>query len=156
MKQTKKMTRAALVAALYIAVMYVTQGFAFGAYQIRIATALYALSFLAPYLAVPLAIANALSNLLGGLGMLDIIGGLAVGLVTGGAILVIRHIRLPAVFVVAPIVLGPGLIVPLWLSGLLGLPYWALVVNISIGQVTPAVIGYILIRALQNRKVDLS
>ncbi|MFQ9506003.1 MAG: hypothetical protein ACLRZ2_04885 [Veillonella sp.] len=31
--------------------------------------------------------------------------------------------------------------VPLWLSPLLGLPYWPLVLNLIVGQTIPAVLG---------------
>jgi uncharacterized membrane protein len=133
--------------------MYLTQGFAFGQYQIRIATALYALSYLFPFLVVPLAIANSLSNILmGGLGMFDIVGGFGVGLATGGAIYLLQRFKAPMLFVIPVIILGPGLIVPLWLSFLIGVPYLALVVSLSIGQITPAVVGYLLIKALSVHK----
>ena len=151
---TKKLTFSAIVAAAYIAVMFVTQGFAFGPYQVRIATALYALSYLFPFLAVPLALANSLSNVIGGLGILDIVGGLIVGLVVGGAVVAVRKLRLPPWCVFFPVVFGPGLIVPLWLTQITGVPYWALVTSISIGQITPAVVGCILIYTLSKRKVE--
>jgi len=151
---TKKLTFSAMMAAAYIAVMFLTQGFAFGQYQVRIATALYALSYVFPFLAVPLALANSMSNVIGGLGILDIVGGLIVGLVVGGAVVAIRKLRLPPWCVCFPIVLGPGLVVPLWLTRITGAPYWTLVASISIGQLTPAVVGCILIYALSKRKVD--
>ncbi len=44
MDRVQKMTFSAMVIALYVTVLYFTQSFSFGAYQIRIATALYALS----------------------------------------------------------------------------------------------------------------
>lgn len=50
---TKRMTVAAMVMALYIVILYVTQGISFGPYQIRIATSLYALAFVYPFLVVP-------------------------------------------------------------------------------------------------------
>ena len=139
----------------YIAVMYITQGFAFGPYQMRVATALYATSYLFPYLIVPLALANSLSNtLMGGLGIFDIVGGFGVGLVTAGLVALPKKRNLPMWLVIPPIILAPGLIVPLWLAPITGLPYWALVINISIGQTPPAILGYILIQALSKRKVE--
>jgi len=133
--------------------MFLTQGFAFGPYQIRIATALYALSYPFPFLVVPLALANSMSNVLGGLGVLDIVGGLIVGLITGGAVALVAKLRLPSLLTILPVVLGPALIVPIWLSVITGLPYLALVVNIALGQIIPAVVGYFLIRAISKRKV---
>jgi len=151
--KTRKLTFSALIAASYFAVMFATQGFAFGPYQIRLATAIYAMAYPFPFLVLPLALANSFSNMLGGFGMLDIVGGLGVGIVTAGLVALVKWCKLPMFLVILPIIFGPGLIVPLWLSPLTGLPYWALVVNICIGQTIPAILGYILIRALAIRKV---
>ena len=41
MSRVQKMTFSAMVMAMYIVILYFTQSFSFGAYQIRIATALY-------------------------------------------------------------------------------------------------------------------
>ena len=143
-----------MVAAAYIAVMYVTQGFAFLQFQMRVATALYALAYLFPFLVVPLALANSLANLLmGGLGFFDIVGGFLVGIVTAGGTALLRRGGLPMWLVVVPIALGPALIVPLWLSSLIGVPYWTLVLSITPPQAACGVIGYILIQALSRRKV---
>ena len=153
--KTKKLAFSAMVAAAYIAVMYVTQGFAFGPYQMRVATALYALAYLFPFLVVPLALANSLSNLLmGGLGFFDIVGGFLVGIVTAGIAALIRKWELPMWPVILPIALGPGLIVPLWLSGLTGIPYWTLVGLITPPQAACGVVGYLFINALSRRKVE--
>lgn len=50
----QKLVFSALCIALYIVVMICTQTFAFGQYQIRIATALYSLSAIFPFLILPL------------------------------------------------------------------------------------------------------
>ena len=150
--KTQKLTFSAIVAAAYMAIMIITQGFAFGAYQIRIATALYALAYPFPFLFLPLALANSMSNVLGGLGILDIVGGFAVGVVTAGIVAMFAKLKWPAYLVIIPIILGPGLVVPLWLSGITGLPYFALVINISIGQTLPAIVGYIMINELHKRR----
>ena len=143
-----------MVAALFIAVMYLGQGFAFGVYQVRIATAIYALAYLFPFLTLPLALANATSNaLFGSLGFLDIIGGFFAGIITVGAVTLMGKYQFPKPFVILPIILGPGLLVPLWLSILTPLTYWVLVLRICIGQTAPAIVGCILIQALSKRKV---
>jgi uncharacterized membrane protein len=46
MSKVQKITFSAMIIALYVSVLYFTQSFSFGAYQIRIATSLYALSYL--------------------------------------------------------------------------------------------------------------
>ena len=80
MNRTHKLALSGMVMAVYIVVMYLTQSFAFLQYQVRIATAIYALAYLFPFLVLPLGISNLLSNLLmGGLGVLDIVGGGGVG-----------------------------------------------------------------------------
>ena len=78
----QKLVFSALCIALYIVVMICTQSFAFGQYQIRIATALYGLSAIFPFLILPFGLANVVSNtVMGGLGLPDIIGGFIVGIV---------------------------------------------------------------------------
>ena len=85
--KTQKLTISAVCIALYLVVMLCTQSFAFGQYQVRIATALYGLSYIFPFLVVPFGIANVISNLfMGGLGPVDAIGGFIMGVLTSGVI----------------------------------------------------------------------
>ena len=66
--KTQKLTISALCMALYLVVMMCTQSFAFGQYQVRIATALYGLSAIFPFLIIPFGLVNVLANtLMGGL-----------------------------------------------------------------------------------------
>ena len=91
MSKVQKLTLSAMVIALYVTVLYFTQSFSFGAYQIRIATALYALSYLFPFLVLPFGLANFIANMLfGGLGILDMCGGFLVGVVTAGTVFLSR------------------------------------------------------------------
>ena len=113
---TKRMTISSMVIALYVAVLYVTQGISFGAYQIRIATALYALAFLYPFLVVPLGIANLIANFLfGGLGPLDMAGGCFVGMTAAWAIVQIRTQGWNVWLTALPIWLVPSFFVSMWL-----------------------------------------
>lgn len=147
----KKLVISSLVIAIYAVIMYFTQSFAFGQYQIRIATSLYALSSIFPFLILPLGIANLLSNtIMGGLGPLDMFGGAIVGIIASTAVYFIRRYKLNDWFMVVPIVLVPGLLVPVWLSVLIHLPYKALALSISIGQIIPAVVGVLLVKQLQK------
>lgn len=139
MSSSKKLAYSGIVIALYIVVVFATQSFSFGQYQIRIATALYALAFHFPFLVLPLALANMLSNLLmGGLGIVDVIGGLIIGLITSGSIVLLKRITHRAVLLVLPIALAPAFVVPIWLSVILNVPYLALVLSLLIGQVISA------------------
>ena len=50
MTKTRKITISAIVIALYVVIMVITQSFAFGAIQVRLATSLYSLSYIFPFL----------------------------------------------------------------------------------------------------------
>jgi uncharacterized membrane protein len=149
MSRIKMMAVSGAVIAMYVSIMYLTASFSFMQVQVRIATGLYALSYLFPFLVIPLGLSNALSNMLfGGLGLPDILGGAVAGLVTGGLIYLIRRYRLPAFLVIPVIIFGPGLLAPIWLSALIGVPYSALALSVCAGQVIPGIVGYALIKAL--------
>lgn len=149
---TKKLTISGICIALYVILMYLTQSFAFGQFQIRIATSIYALSAIYPFLIVPLAVGNMMSNILmGGLGVFDILGGLVVGVVTTTSVFLVKKLKLNDWFVAIPIILGPGLIVPIWLSAILNIPYKLLAINLCIGQIIPGIVGVILIKQLRHK-----
>ena len=120
MSKVQKLTVSAMVMALYVVVLYFTQSFSFGAYQIRIATALYALAYLFPFLVLPLGFANFIANFLfGGLGLLDWFGGCFVGIIVTAIIVLIRRKGWSRWLMILPIILVPGLGVPSYLSYLL-------------------------------------
>ena len=117
MSKVQKLTVSAMVMALYVVVLYFTQSFSFGAYQIRIATALYALAYLFPFLVLPLGFANFIANFLfGGLGLLDWFGGCFVGIIVTAIIVLIRRKGWSRWLMILPIILVPGLGVPSYLS----------------------------------------
>ena len=136
----RKLTTSGIVIALYVVILFMTQSFSFGAYQIRIVTSLYALSYLFPFLVIPLGLANFIANMLGGFGIIDMVGGFIVGIVTSGIVMLI----------IFPITLVPGLGVALWLSPMVHMPYGALALSLCIGQTVPAVCGVALSKALEQ------
>ena len=151
MSHVQKMTFSAMVMALYIVILYFTQSFSFGAYQIRIATSLYALSYIFPFLVFPLGLANLISNMLfGGFGIADMLGGCIVGIVTTGSIVFIRRRNWRRFFIAVPLILVPGLGVATYLSYFLSMPYGLMAVNLCIGQLIPAIVGVILVNALER------
>ena len=91
----RKLTTSGIVIALYVIILFMTQSFSFGAYQIRIVTSLYALSYLFPFLVIPLGLANFIANMLGGFGIIDMVGGFIVGIVTSGIVMLIKKFHLP-------------------------------------------------------------
>ena len=151
MSKVQKLTVSAMVMALYVVVLYFTQSFSFGAYQIRIATALYALAYLFPFLVLPLGFANFIANFLfGGLGLLDWFGGCFVGIIVTAIIVLIRRKGWSRWLMILPIILVPGLGVPSYLSYLLHVPYSVLATSLCIGQSGPAVCGVVLVNVLQR------
>ena len=155
MSKTKKLTISAIVIALYVVIMTITQSFSFGAIQIRLATSLYALSYIFPFLVLPLGLSNLLSNmLLGGLSIFDILGGGFVGILTALLVYCVRKYKLNITLTILPIILIPGLIVPIWLSMILNVPYSALATSLCLGQVIPAILGSFLIKALKDKIGD--
>ena len=151
MSKVQKLTVSAMVMALYVVVLYFTQSFSFGAYQIRIATALYALAYLFPFLVLPLGFANFIANFLfGGLGLLDWFGGCFVGIIVTAIIVLIRRKGWSRWLMILPIILVPGLGVPGYLSYLLHVPYSVLATSLCIGQSVPAVCGVVLVNVLQR------
>ena len=148
---TRKLTLSGLVMALYIVVMLLTQSFAFGQYQVRIATAIYGTAYLFPFLVVPLGLSNLLSNMLmGGLGVFDIVGGGLVGLLTAGSCALLGRARATSWSVFAPIALIPALGVSLWLSGLLNVPYLTMAGSLLVGQAICGAVGALMVKALMK------
>ena len=151
MSKVQKLTVSAMVMALYVVVLYFTQSFSFCAYQIRIATALYALAYLFPFLVLPLGFANFIANFLfGGLGLLDWFGGCFVGIIVTAIIVLIRRKGWSRWLMILPIILVPGLGVSSYLSYLLHVPYSVLATSLCIGQSVPAVCGVVLVNVLQR------
>jgi len=145
----RKLTISAIVIALYVVIMFFTQSFAFGQYQIRIATSIYSLASIYPFLIIPMGIANLFSNtVMGGLGPLDAIGGFIVGILTATGCYFLRKINV--VLVAIPILFIPTLLVPIWLSYLLHVPYGILVLSIGIGQILPSILGVLIVKYLED------
>ena len=147
----QKLVFSALCIALYIVVMMCTQTFAFGQYQIRIATALYGLSALFPFLVLPFGLANMLSNtIMGGLGVLDMVCGGLVGIATTGLIVLAKRRGCGNWIVWLAVTFVPGLCVPMWLSVILNLPYWVLASSLLVGQCISGIASFMLVTALEK------
>ena len=89
---------------------------------------------------------------MGGLGLLDMIGGLIVGLLTAAGCYYLRKLN---IFLVAiPILIIPTIMVPIWLSFILNIPYLMLVLSVGIGQIIPSIAGVLLLRYLEKAYVE--
>ena len=151
---SQKIAISGIFMAVYVITVYLTQSFSFGAYQIRIATAIYALSWFFPFLILPLGAANCLSNLLfGGLGLPDIIGGFIIGVLTTSLVVLIKKLKLPNWLAGLPVFLVPGFGVPVYLHIILEMPYWVLTASLLVGQLVAGVVGSLLVVSLSKTKV---
>lgn len=148
MQRTKKLTLSGLTIALYIVMMYFTQSFSFGQYQIRLATGLYSLAYYFSFLCVPLGLANMLSNILFSGDLINGIFGFVAGTLTCVSICLLKKITTRKIIVVVPIALIPSVIIPIWLSYTLQVPYCFLVVSLLVGQIISAYTIGILILSI--------
>lgn len=138
MKKTKQITFSALVVAIYITFMYLTQFCSFGQHQIRFATGLYSLAYYFPFLCLPLGIANMLSNILFGGDIINGLLGFFAGTITALIISFMRKITKKKVVVVIPIVICPSIIMSIWISYIVGAPYYIILVSLCLGQTISA------------------
>ena len=136
------MTRAAAVAALYVALTYISFffGLASGPIQFRLSEALTVLPIFMPESVLGLALGCALSNLLTGSHIIDIIfGTLATLLGALGTQALGRLKRFPPVLYTLPSILSNGIIVPLVLTFTIygefsHATFWPLVGSVSLGE----------------------
>lgn len=136
--KTRKITFSGAIMALYIIFMALTQSISFGQYQIRLATGLYGLVYAFPFLCVPLGIANMLSNIFLGGDIVNGCFGLIAGIATTKSICLLKKNTDKKTILVLPIAIVPSLIVPIWLSFSLNVPYYLLVLSLLVGQTITA------------------
>jgi uncharacterized membrane protein len=145
----KKLTRSALIASLYVLLVFVFQGVSFGPIQIRVAEALTVLPILFPEAVSGIFVGVLLSNILGGMGMWDILGGSLISLV---AAMITYKYRESWVAYAAPIVLN-AVFVSLYLRFVFQLPmsYWFMVLTVGAGQAVAVLgLGIPLIKQLKK------
>lgn len=146
--QTQKLVRAALIAAIYVLLVYIFAGASFGIFQFRPAEALTLLPIIYPEAVPALFVAVLLSNILGGLGPWDIFGG---SLVTLLAAWVTYRYKYTWVAYAFPIVLNAFLI-SIYLRFIFEVPYLLSVIGIGLSQcVSVLALGIPLMRLLKER-----
>nr|WP_122012159.1 QueT transporter family protein [Maliibacterium massiliense] len=117
---TRTIVFAALIAAVYTALSMALKPIAFGVFQLRVSECLTVLPALFPFAIPGLFVGCALTNLLGGYGLLDIVLGSLATLIAGcGTYKLRRYIYLAPL----PPVLANALIVGLVLHIATGTPY---------------------------------
>ena len=105
--------------------------FSYGPVQFRISEALTILPLIEPSAVLGVTIGCAISNIFGGYGPIDILGG---SLVTLVAAFITSKMPNKVLGALPPIILN-SLIVSIWVSKMTGLPYLAIVINIAIGEI---------------------
>ena len=87
---------------------------------------------------------------MGGLGILDIIGGFIVGVLTTSLIVFGKKQGCGNWIVWMAVTFVPGLCVPVWLSQLLNIPYLVLASSLLVGQCIAGIAGMALVTALEK------
>lgn len=146
----KYLVRIALIAAIYVTINIIFAPISYGPVQVRIAEALAVLPFIDPAAIGGLFLGCILSNIWGGLGIVDVLGGSLCTLIA--AILTYRMKK--PIFAPLPPVLVNAIGVSLYLHLLFELPYWLTLIYIGFGQLIACyLIGYPLLLVLLRRKI---
>ena len=150
MQNTNFMIRIALIAAIYVTINIIFAPISYGPIQVRIAEALTVLPFIDPAAIGGLFLGCVLSNLWGGLGLVDVLGGSFCTLL---AAILTFYMKKP-IFAPLPPVLINAIGVSIYLHLLFKLPYFLTVIYIGIGEfVACYLIGYALLLVLLRRNV---
>ncbi|WP_343210124.1 QueT transporter family protein [Anaerolentibacter hominis] len=156
-KKAAFLTRAAMIAAVYVVLTYIANAFglANGVIQVRLSEALTILPYFTPA-AIPGVTAGCLlSNILTGCSLLDIIFGTAATLLGAVGSYLLRKIRW---LVPLPPIIANTLIVPWVLRASYGVPdaYPYLMATVGMGEIISCgVLGMLLLFALEKYKEQL-
>ena len=144
-KSTLRLTRGALVAALYVALTYVSAlfGLSSGAIQFRLSEMLCILPIFMPEAIVGLTIGCLLANLLTGAVIWDVIFGALATLIGAVGARLLRKLPSKLIFIsTLPTVLANAIIVPFVLIYAYGVPdaFFFLVLTVGIGELATATV----------------
>lgn len=146
--KTRQLTRGALIAGLYVIITYILSPISFGPLQFRLSESLTVLPILYPEAVPALFVGVLLSNIFGGLGFVDIIGGSLTTLIA--AYFTYRY-RDSFFAYLSPIIFN-GLLISTYLHVLFDLPYWLTAIEIAASEaVVVFMVGYPLIGYLKNK-----
>ena len=138
-----------IVAAIYVVLCIISTPFAYGDIQVRVAEALVLLCFFRRDFVIGVTLGCILANMNSTLGPWDILIG---SLATLASSLLIAFASPSLLIAVLWPVLFNGIIIPLELNWLLGLPFWMCVLTVSIGELISVSLGYALFMALRKKK----
>lgn len=123
-------TRAAVIAALYVVLVLVFQPISFGPVQFRVAEALTLLPCIFPEAIPGLFVGCMIANIFGGLGLLDIFLGSAATLI---AALLTYYAPNKVLAAASPVVVN-GLIVGAYLSFIADMPFILSIAYVAVGE----------------------
>lgn len=144
----KTICRNGIVAAIYVALTYLTMPFSFGDIQFRVAEILMILVFFRRDYTIGLTLGCALANIYSTIGILDVLFGTLATLI---ACLVICFSKQLVVACLAPVIAN-AFIVGAELYFLLELPFWPCVLSVGLGELAVMAVGYILFMFLRKNK----
>jgi uncharacterized membrane protein len=144
------LVRIAMIAAIYVILNIIFAPISYGPIQVRVAEALVVLPFIDPSAIIGLFIGCILANVIGPLGIVDVIGGSLCTLIAAYLTYKIKNPKLAPL----PPVLINAFGVSIYLHILFDLPYWITVLYIGIGEVIACyILGYpLLILLIKNKK----
>lgn len=122
--------RAAIIAAVYVALCLAFQPLSYGVIQLRLAEALTLLPVLFPEAVPGLYVGALIANIFGGLGLVDIICGSFITLLAAYATYLLRD----SLLAYLPPVLFNAFLVSAYLHLLFNWPYWLSVISIGASQ----------------------
>lgn len=144
---TKKIARGAAITALYVVITYFLAPVSFGPIQFRAAEALTVLPIVFPEAVPALFLGVLLANVIGGLGMVDIVGGSLVTLIAA----YVTYKNRDNIFAYLSPILFNAFLISIYLHLLFELPYWITVLQIGISEaVVVVVLGVPLVKYLKK------
>ena len=144
---TKKIARGAAITALYVVITYFLAPVSFGPIQFRAAEALTVLPIIFPEAVPALFLGVLLANVIGGLGMVDIVGGSLVTLIAA----YVTYRNRDNIFAYLSPILFNAFLISIYLHLLFDLPYWITVLQIGVSEaVVVVVLGVPLIKYLKK------
>ncbi|RCW61121.1 MULTISPECIES: QueT transporter family protein [Halanaerobium] len=144
---TKRLARGAAITALYVVITYFLAPISFGPIQFRAAEALTVLPILFPEAVPALFLGVLLANIIGGLGLVDIIGGSLVTLLAA----YVTYKNSDNIFAYLSPILFNAFLISIYLHILFELPYWLNVIQIGLSEAAVVLIlGVPLIRYLKQ------
>ncbi len=138
----------AMIAAIYVALVYAFQFMSFGDWQFRIAEILLVLVFFNPRHAIGIIIGTLIANIFSTISMVDVVFGTLATVIALIPMYLFR--KKPLIALLFPVI-SNALIIAAMLSYFLDLPYWLSALQVGLGEAAVLyLVGYPLYRTLKK------